>query len=215
VYSGLITGEVTQRFLFERIIDPIPDDVLIRIDTTIETGTAVEGYDLLSKKRSEVTAVSPCISRIYTFLPVSAWAAPPTPAPTVNRGLHVSPKQATKGAHGTMSLFVVGAAVKCCRVDLHALGRRGVASLVKSQRFRRLCSETSAGVSVDYGEALPGHMLRLLSGAVHSQQIGIDNGGDSKTVCEVDNWATIGRRWCSEGWSWGMRPRFWTCPRPR
>jgi Winged helix-turn helix len=35
----------------------------------------------------------------------------------------------------------------------------------------------------------------------------------SIVVSTSTGWATIGRRWCSEGWNWGMRPRFWTCPR--
>jgi hypothetical protein len=50
VYSGLLNEEMTHRPLLNKLIDPIPEGLLIRIDTTIETGTAVIGvYDLLNK----------------------------------------------------------------------------------------------------------------------------------------------------------------------
>ena len=48
VYSGLLNEEMTHRPLWTKLIDPIPEGLLIRIDTTIETGTAM-GYDLLNQ----------------------------------------------------------------------------------------------------------------------------------------------------------------------
>jgi hypothetical protein len=48
VYSGLLIGEMTQRPLWERFIFRIPEGLLIRIDTTIETGTAMS-HDLLNE----------------------------------------------------------------------------------------------------------------------------------------------------------------------
>jgi hypothetical protein len=38
VYSGLLNGERAQRSLWDKFTNPIPEGVLIRIDTTIETG---------------------------------------------------------------------------------------------------------------------------------------------------------------------------------
>jgi len=38
VYSDLLKAERTQRSLWQKVTDPIPEGVLIRIDTTIETG---------------------------------------------------------------------------------------------------------------------------------------------------------------------------------
>jgi hypothetical protein len=38
VYSGLLIEEMTHRPLWNKLIDPIPEGLLIRIDTTIETG---------------------------------------------------------------------------------------------------------------------------------------------------------------------------------
>jgi hypothetical protein len=39
VYSSLLIGEITQRSLLDKLTNPIPEGVLIRIDTTIDTGS--------------------------------------------------------------------------------------------------------------------------------------------------------------------------------